>query len=234
MEKRKIVVIAGNPAVTINEKEQIEITDYQIMAFEEAMKIVALKREEIKQVYVLFDHRSRDENTGMNVDFRDLFCDKLKMKDLSKRGRKGSIMLSYLPDDITVEYRRIAKVYDVDFGDIKLMSEGHLRADMIKEIRKDEDGKFETEVTRSCGELECEVIKNVVNCKGITAAAVRRAYGKDRNDVLFMGEFDDVRFKPEIINAGCELAKVYLGVKSKIKTVFLFSDGEKIEKIFNE
>lgn len=226
-EGKKISIIAGNPLIT-QTNEGIEVKDPQIEAFEKAMKIVSGNKGKVNRVYVLFDHKSRNEESGKNEDFRELFCDPIKMRGLSKRKRKGSIKLSYLPDEHTKIYREMAEKYGVDFDDIRIISEGHLRADMQRYAK--EDDILGKKVTRKCTKESCpqeDIGKEIINCKGITAAAVKRVdkgMTKD-SEIYFIGNFDETRFRPEIIEAGSEIAKAHLGVRSKVKTTFLMLDS---------
>ncbi|MFA5947457.1 MAG: hypothetical protein WC806_00590 [Candidatus Gracilibacteria bacterium] len=230
--EKKIGVIAGNPLIRKSKDGKIAIpeTETHLHAFEEAMKFVSGKtKEDIGKIAVIFDHENGGYKKGM--DFRKLFCDQEKMAQLSKKKRKrGSLLLSYLPEEIIKPYREIAEKYGVDFDSIRVISEGHCRARIRQVLNSGNDPDFASRVLRPCDEDYCIIdAGNQINCAGITAAALKIVRdGQSIDEIHIFGD-RGARFLDKKIHSGVEIAQAKMDVTADI-IVHIFSEISAVMK----
>lgn len=197
LNPERIVVLAGNPRV---EKSGSRIIiEPQEEAFTEAMQLVERLRGSIVKIYIAFDHR------GV---FRDQF---LKPTTSNRKCKKAS--LAYTIEEIQQLYRPIAQKYEVELGDIGIITEAECRMHMLQ-IFPEIPERYRWVVGQKgapfCDKDGCddyaEEEKLRINCKGIAAEIIRRM-ASHGNRIEAFWEFDKRRCRPETVDGGTTIAR---------------------------
>lgn len=206
----KVSVLGGNPKVEVREGS-IVVSDPQMLAFQEAMKLVASIRDRVHRIAVAFDHK------GI---FGDQFVDSSKVT--SRRQRKH-LRLSQVHPDIRTQYADLAAQHGVDLNDISVITEDFARLAIMQRTK---DHRVYSVRPQCNGDDACGVDEErdemKVNCRGMAAAIVEKV-ARDSDEAHTFWVYDKKRVDPVVITMGTELAYELLGVRAKIQQHMIVS-----------
>lgn len=192
--------------------------DAQIMAFEEAMKVVAECRTKIAKIGIAFDHM------GL---FRKQFVD--NTLGLTRK-RLKHLKLSDLKPEIREAYESIAAKYGVALNEISVISEDICRARVVNKLGSQINRNAFVERNLECSGETCNLPEESersdfkVNCRGI-AAAIIDSLAKDSNEVKTFWVYDAVRVKPATITQGTELAREIFEISIPVEQNIIWPNG---------
>lgn len=230
----KIVVMAGNPKISLGPDGAIELSP-NLTAFRAALEFIEANRGQVSAIYTTFDHRG-------------LFKGFLDSDQTLTSNQRGKPRLSHLDPKIRAPYEDLISRTgaSLDLSEVRCITEEQCRTTMrglAETLSLETDPAFYS--TLPTGESACErdvcaipspgsgpiarplrvedaeddedeeITKAKITCKGITAAIIARC-AKHGNDVRCFWEYHPVRGRPPVFAIGTELARKYLGVTAPV------------------